>query len=119
MDALARTLVLYSLARPMWLSKPPANTVITLTPPLPLPFACLHSLSHRQVVCRGLRVRMGMHCGISDPADVVYDPTTNQTTYSGNQQQAVDARHARVVDESGNTGAPSCHDERCKPQPQR
>jgi hypothetical protein len=36
-----------------------------------------------QAIFRGLRVRMGMHCGISDPQDVHMDLISGHTTYSG------------------------------------
>ncbi|GAX76365.1 hypothetical protein CEUSTIGMA_g3811.t1 [Chlamydomonas eustigma] len=34
-------------------------------------------------IFKGLRVRMGIHCGITDPQDVVVDASSNHTTYSG------------------------------------
>ncbi|KAL6751778.1 hypothetical protein V8C86DRAFT_3029931 [Haematococcus lacustris] len=35
------------------------------------------------LIFRGLRVRMGMHTGITDPADVVFEPVSGRTIYTG------------------------------------
>jgi class 3 adenylate cyclase len=35
------------------------------------------------LIWRGLRVRMGLHSGLSDPTQVVINPTTRRTQYSG------------------------------------
>ena len=36
-----------------------------------------------QVIFRGLRVRMGIHCGIENPEDIVFEPVSGRTTYTG------------------------------------
>ena len=59
------------------------DLIINITPFSSLFAQQAQSPPPSQVIFCGLRVRMGMHCGISDPQDVTVDPASNQTSYSG------------------------------------
>ncbi len=66
----------------------------SILPRLLLSFTILCSL---QLIFRGLRVRMGMHCGIHDLKDVTVDPTSNHTTYSGHKGRQ-EANEEKIID---------------------